>query len=165
MKKVLAILIAIVICSSLIVVTDALGEPTFTVSSCNANPGDTISVTISVSNNPGLSSLKFSVLFDSILELETVEYNSSFLGQTMQPKNLSSPVTLIWISPFSNVHTDGVFATHFTYGKFIARCNPTCMFFETNKRKCGNRSNSIRRKKVSTLFTNVKHLPTFFFTC
>lgn len=110
MKKYIAIILVIV-AFNFYIVGYAANSPTFTVSSPSAKPGDTIKVTVSVSGNPGLTSMKFAVDFDSELTLEKVEYNSSFSGQTLQPSSFESPVTLIWLSPFENVNYNGTFAT------------------------------------------------------
>ncbi len=111
MKK--AFLIFLTVCSVFLfgVTAFAAGSPEFAVSSANAAPGSSVEVTVSVKNNPGLTSMKFNVSFDSVLQLEKVEYNTAFKGQTMQPNQMTSPVTLIWLSPFENCGQNGVFAT------------------------------------------------------
>ena len=72
----------------------------------------TIKVTISIEENPGVASLILQIAYDnSLLTLTSVEYNSTIGGQTVNPSNLSSPVTLYWINAFENMSDDAVFAT------------------------------------------------------
>lgn len=72
----------------------------------------TIKVTISIKENPGVASLILQIAYDnSLLTLTSVEYNSTIGGQTVNPSNLSSPVTLYWINAFENMNDDVVFAT------------------------------------------------------
>ena len=111
MKK--ALLILITVCSALLFsfTAFAAGSPEFAVSSAKAAPGSNVEVTVSVRNNPGLTSMKFNISYGTILQLEKVEYNQAFKGQTMQPGSMASPVTLIWLSPFENCNQNGEFAT------------------------------------------------------
>ena len=72
----------------------------------------TIKVTISIKENPGVASIILQIAYDnSLLTLTSVEYNSTIGGQTVNPSNLSSPVTLYWINAFENMSGDVVFAT------------------------------------------------------
>ena len=72
----------------------------------------TIKVTISIKENPGVASIILQIAYDnSMLTLTSVEYNSTIGGQTVNPSNLSSPVTLYWINAFENMSGDVVFAT------------------------------------------------------
>lgn len=82
------------------------------ISSHEALAGETIQVTVSLENNPGLASAILNVSFDtSILTLQSVEYNTAMGGQTVPPQSMNSPVTLYWVSPFADMSEDCVFAT------------------------------------------------------
>lgn len=88
------------------------GSATLTVSSHETLPGETIQVTVSLKNNPGIASAILNVSFDtSILTLQAVEYNTAMGGQTVPPQSMNSPVTLYWVSPFADMSEDCVFAT------------------------------------------------------
>ena len=102
--------IALVICGAPTVVNAANGME-IKVSSAACLPGETVVVTIDLINNPSISSLKLKVNYDSAISLQSVEYNTAMGGQTMQPQKLSSPVTLMWVSPFVNYSEDVTFAT------------------------------------------------------
>ena len=83
-----------------------------TVSNHEVLAGGTIKVTVSIKENPGVASLILKVAYDnSLLTLTNVEYNSAIGGQTVNPSDLNSPVTLYWINAFGNMSDDVVFAT------------------------------------------------------
>ena len=89
-----------------------IGSANLIISSHEALAGETIQVTVSLENNPGLASAILNVSFDtSILTLQSVEYNTAMGGQTVYPQNMNSPVTLYWVSPFADMSEDCVFAT------------------------------------------------------
>ena len=81
------------------------------VSSKDCTPGSTVSITIDLKNNPGISSLRFKITYGNILTLQSIVYNTEMGGQTIQPQKMSSPVTLMWVSPFTNFSSDATFAT------------------------------------------------------
>ena len=76
-----------------------------------ALPGETITVTISVQNNPGIASMKLKVAYEDALTLTSVDYNSSIGGQYMQPSKMNSPVTLNWFNGLANSEGDWTFVT------------------------------------------------------
>ena len=82
-----------------------------TVSSVTAEPGSEVAVTVSVSDNPGLASLKFDVAYDSYLTLTKVEFNGDFGALVTAPEPFRNPEPLTMISPLSDVSANGVFAT------------------------------------------------------
>ncbi|MBO5042589.1 MAG: Ig-like domain-containing protein [Clostridia bacterium] len=82
------------------------------ISSHEALPGETVKVTVSLENNPGIASAILNVSFDqSLLTLLSVEYNTAMGGQTVPPQSMNSSVTLYWVSPFADMSEDCVFAT------------------------------------------------------
>ena len=112
-NKLIAIaLVAIMIFSIANVGVFAANEPMeIKVSSAECIAGSSVSIDIDLVNNPGISSLRLKVAFDEILTLKTVEYNTEMGGQTIQPQKTESPVTLMWVSPFTNFNSDATFAT------------------------------------------------------
>ncbi len=115
MKKIISSLLAILLLLSISygtpVTAAEANAPTFTVSSEQAKPGETVSVTIRIDNNPGIASAKFKVQFDSALTLSGVTYNPALGGMSMQPQTLQSPVTLNWFNGAQNTTGDMVYAT------------------------------------------------------
>lgn len=81
------------------------------VSSKTAMPGETVQVEINLKNNPGIASLKFDVVYDDVLTLTDVSFNSAFGSYVTTPKPYTNPQTITMISPLSDVTTDGLFAT------------------------------------------------------
>ena len=109
---VFALVIAI-IASSLAINVSADTPMKITVSSEAAAPGSEISVTISISDNPGVTSIAFDVSYDAILTLESVEFSASFAanGQTITSQSFSSPVSLSWVNGTRDYTGEGTFAT------------------------------------------------------
>ncbi|MBQ8857591.1 MAG: GBS Bsp-like repeat-containing protein [Lachnospiraceae bacterium] len=88
-----------------------INSPQIIVESKTASSGDSVDVTIALKNNPGVASMKLKVSFDSLLTLENVSYNSSIGGQSQQPQNMTSPVTLNWYNGSADSEGDWTFAT------------------------------------------------------
>ncbi len=109
-KKVLTVLLVVTMLLSAIPVF-ANGNPSFVVESVTAKAGETIDVTISVVNNPGIASIKLKVNYDTNLILNSVTYNTAIGGMSMQPQKLNSPVTLNWFNGIADTNGDWVFAT------------------------------------------------------
>ena len=64
-KKLFALLLCFVICFSLCVSTlAATGTTKITVSSVDAMPGDAVTITIDISNNPGIMAMAFCITYD-----------------------------------------------------------------------------------------------------
>ena len=92
----------------------AEGVPTFAASSVSANPGDTVEITISIENNPGITSAAMDVSFPDELTLTDVSLKRDvYTGQFNGPQSL--PVTkkarLNWANGLENNNTSGLFAT------------------------------------------------------
>ncbi len=81
------------------------------VSSKTALPGETVQVDITLKNNPGLASLKFDVVYDDVLTLTNVTFNSAFGSYVTTPEPYTNPQTITMISPLKDIDTNGVFAT------------------------------------------------------
>lgn len=86
-------------------------KPKFVVNSVETNSGSIVEVTISVINNPDISSIALNVTFDEKLSLTNVTYNEEIGGYSMFPANMNSPIKVTWISPLSNVSGDFTFVT------------------------------------------------------
>ena len=75
---------------------------------------NTVQVVISIVNNPGIMSLKFDVLYDTGLTLQTVEFADAFGAYVSAPKPFINPQTVNWMSPAGNMELNGEFVT-FTF--------------------------------------------------
>ncbi len=81
-KKLTAIILTMLIALSMFTIAFAAGTPTITVSSATAEPGETVTLNVSLSNNPGINT--FSLAFDydtSKLNLTGVELADGINGQ------------------------------------------------------------------------------------
>ena len=116
MKKLTAfILLAVMLLQMIPVVAFASsGAMKLTVSSVNGIAGDTVEVTVDISNNPGIASLVFNVEYDSALTLKGVEFNSAFGPYVTTPPTYTNPQTVTLISPLQDVSVNGTLAT-FTF--------------------------------------------------
>ena len=95
---------------------DPTGDsPCIVVDSKNAMIGQTVSVNISLKNNPGITSMRINVAYDSaVLRLTGVEYNIAMGGQSVLPENiemLDGTLILYWTDGFQDFVSDDVFAT------------------------------------------------------
>lgn len=116
MKKTRKVLMIILIAVFLLIVVFSTGAfaaetPKFVISSATADPGATVSITISIVNNPGVASARLFVSFDSSLTLESITYGENIGGMTQLPQKYTSPVVLNWISAFVELKTDEIYAT------------------------------------------------------
>ena len=89
--------------------------PRIVVDTKNAVIGSTVTVKIYLTNNPGVTSVRINVAYDSaLLTLAGVEYNTAMGGQTVLPENinkLNGNVVLYWVNGFANYEGNDVFAT------------------------------------------------------
>ena len=92
----------------------AEGVPTFAASSVSANPGDTVEITISIENNPGITSAAMDVSFPDELTLTGVSLKRDvYTGQFNGPQSLpvTKKVRLNWANGLADNSTSGLFAT------------------------------------------------------
>ncbi len=89
--------------------------PYIVVDSKNAVVGKTVTMNVCLQNNPGITSMKFNVQYDStLLKLTNIKYNTAMGGQSVLPENINNIngyLVLYWTDGFSNFDEDGVFAT------------------------------------------------------
>ena len=88
-------------------------NPTFIVDSVTTNAGEKgVAVTITLSNNPGISSIALSVSYDNtMLTLVDYIFNSSIGGQFTPYNSQASSTKLVWVNWTSNISGDWVFVT------------------------------------------------------
>lgn len=101
MKKLLCFCAALALLVTAVPVF-AAGEAAFVVSEVAGNPGDTVQITISTENNPGIVGLQLSVQYDkNVLELKKAT-GGAFSGVAFGPIN-KVPFSLNWVDA---VHPD-----------------------------------------------------------
>lgn len=73
--------------------------PQIVVESKTATIGQTVTVVISMKNNPGVAAMSFDISYDeSKLELLSVTENDVLGGIVVPPESMSSPATVAWLS-------------------------------------------------------------------
>lgn len=103
-----AILVLVMTASFFPVAVLAEGEPIVRVSSVTSHPGETVSVTIDLINNPGVAAANIILEFGDNIELQGVTYYPKGTGNPVE--SLESPLTLAWINS-GDVTVDFTFAT------------------------------------------------------
>lgn len=110
-KRLLSLFLALLMVFQLSVVSFAKNKAlTIKASSVSCDPGDTVTIKISLNNNTGLSSLKLDVLYDSCLTLKNVKFHGVFSNETA-PVPYSNPQTISFISPTKEVKSNDTIAT------------------------------------------------------
>ncbi len=90
----------------------ASSAPSIYVSDVMTTPGSTtVTVLLSIYNNPGISSLKLSVAHDAALVLTNIQFNSAFGNTVTTPEPYTNPIVINYLDAFNVVSTNGVFAT------------------------------------------------------
>ncbi len=111
MKKTFALILTMILFLSLFpTVVSAENMPTVIVSNAEAKVGDTVKITVSVQNNPGIMSMQLKIGYDSnALKFEGAE-ELDFKNLTYGPPT-KNPFITTWIEPLitENNTTDGVF--------------------------------------------------------
>lgn len=93
---------------------DSEDAPSIVVSSTEAKAGDTVDVTITMSNNPGLVSANLYVNYDAdVLKLKEVKDGGLLSGVTHSDNYKTSPYGLCWVNDTApeNFKVNGVLAT------------------------------------------------------
>ena len=112
MKKLIALCLTIILVLVAVPVIGAAAANSgeFVVSTAEAGRGETVNVTVSIKNNPGIVSAKVKVAYDTdVLEL-TDKAEGAFAGVTYGP--VGSPFTVNWVDTIHGLNsTNGVLAT------------------------------------------------------
>jgi len=87
--------------------------PTITVSSVEKYAGETVDVTLTMTNNPGVVSVKLKVNYDSSVMTLTKVTDGGLLGTKYHKNTLTSPYTLSWADDIAeeNITANGVIVT------------------------------------------------------
>lgn len=89
-------------------------SPAIKISSAAAKPGDSVNLTVSISENPGITSIDFSVQYDSAQFTLTGKQNGTLLGGTINSQTLDKvPYYCGWINSLQkkNYTDNGVLIT------------------------------------------------------
>lgn len=112
-NRILSFVLALTVSLGLLTIASsaAAKKMSIVVDTVSAKPGETVSVKISLKDNPGLASLKISVNYDNKLALTKVDLSSDFGSYITTPTPYKNPQTISMISPLKDVKLSGVFAT------------------------------------------------------
>ena len=101
MKKILCVCLIMALMGACIPVS-AAGNPAFVVSETAGNPGDTVTLTVSTQNNPGIIGMRLFVAYDSaVLELKKAEIED--LNDVTFGPIAKNPFILSWVDA---IHPD-----------------------------------------------------------
>lgn len=110
-KRAMSIILAVMMMLSAIQIAATQVPMIISVSSANSLPGGTVVATVSVSENPGISSMKLSIYYDSRLTLVDATTNLEWGGTQSVTPNLTNPIVINWANPIADCFLDGTFAT------------------------------------------------------
>ena len=97
MKRMISIFLTMLLIGVLLLPVSASGTPTIAVSQEAARRGDSIDVTVSLQNNPGVITMRLCVNYDTAaLTLTNVTDLALLPGQVHSPDYAASPYTLYW---------------------------------------------------------------------
>ncbi len=85
------------------------GKPAILISSSEGNPGEEVTLTLSLKNNPGISNMKIGLEYDERLEVVSVD-DKGLLDGFSVADDLSSPLSIEWKSE-KNISENGNIAT------------------------------------------------------
>ncbi|MBE6541497.1 MAG: hypothetical protein E7672_03515 [Ruminococcaceae bacterium] len=78
----------------------------------SGRPGDTIEVTVSLENNPGIAAFQAEIAYPAdVLTLESVTSGDSFANDSLTPNLNLNPVVIVWYDVDKTVDADDVFIT------------------------------------------------------
>ena len=109
MKKVLAVVLSCIMLISAMPIVFAEDQPQIIVSSAKAKAGEPVVVTISISENPGITAMSLSMSYNSnALALSDVHTESVFSGMSpsFSPSLDDNPYSLQWSSGVTNIITN-----------------------------------------------------------
>lgn len=99
-KRILSVILSTLMVLSLFPVEAALAvasQPTVSVETCYAQPGDSVNVKVTIKNNPGIIGSTMSLSYDSGLTLISASNGEAFSALTLtKPGKFSSPCNFVW---------------------------------------------------------------------
>ncbi len=113
MKKFLSLLLSIILILTIVPAfqASAADEPTFVVGNAKGEVGDTVKITISAKNNPGVIFLSLEIGYDSNALKLVNHTEGDFKGVSYGPKT-KTPFIVTWTDPLKpDNDTNGVIAT------------------------------------------------------
>lgn len=102
------ILILLLLLSTVPMTAFAAKKPTITVDTIEANPGDTVTINISISGNTGIAGALIGISYDSKLTLVSAENGDAFGGLSFTKSGkLENPAKFLWDSESGASKKDG----------------------------------------------------------
>lgn len=101
MKQIISVMLLVLVLCSCFSFSAFAAEPTIVLSSETAVPGEKVTLTVSVKNNPGVSAMYLDIRYDSNLKLVGVKDLGLFGGAMFSEKLSSYPYRLTWDEAFS----------------------------------------------------------------
>lgn len=115
MKKILSFIVALaMLCTVFVGSAYAADCLTFTLSSATAQPGETVTLTMEISNNPGITALGVTIAYPSELSLAAKATDAKLFGDnggSTVPPAANNPYKYIWTEDFDNFYENGALYT------------------------------------------------------
>ena len=107
-KIISVILTMLLLLSTVSIIAFAVKKPTITVDAVEANPGDTVTINVSISGNTGIAGALIGVSYDSKLTLVSAENGDAFGSLSFtKPGKLGNPAKFLWDSESGASKKDG----------------------------------------------------------
>ena len=107
MKKLICLILALTLLVGMTAIAGAEGTASFVVSSAEAAPGEELTVTVALQNNPGVAGIEFDLVYDK----DVLEWIGVEKGDYPGLYDMDVGISLTWFSMDLNRDEDAVFCT------------------------------------------------------
>ena len=105
MKKIYLSLMALILTFAILVIpASAAGSGSLNISGAEGKQGDTVTIPVTLTSNPGLITMKFTISWGDGLELAGVSNAGVLAGWTTPAPTISSPYTLRWADSLATLN-------------------------------------------------------------
>ena len=113
LTSVIALMLTLLMLVPQTIISVTAANPTISASNVEANPGDTVDVTVNIANNPGVTSVLLTIGFDASALTLTGVTDGGILGSAFHSNNYKNPYTLSWANDTAttNITNNGTAVT------------------------------------------------------
>lgn len=113
LTSVIALMLTLLMLVPQTIFSATAANPTISASNVEANPGDTVDVTVNIANNPGVTSVLLTIGFDASALTLTGVTDGGILGSAFHSNNYKNPYTLSWANDTAttNITNNGTAVT------------------------------------------------------
>ncbi len=160
-KGLVCIVCTFLLFSSCMISVSASGSGQLSVYGRTGRPGDTVSIAVNLNRNPGLITMKFSVSYDSDLELLNVSDSGRLKGWTTPSPEIKSPYIIRWadsLSKTNNVSTGRIVTLNFKIKNDALTGNKTVTIHFEESRDANGGKNEFSDVSATVTVTDKSYL-------